>query len=183
MFIDDVKELSSFEKMAKFDAVEITMQKTKHELTIIHLKDNLEVIERGVYFLSAINKTMNFPLSENLLLENKNDVDLFTKLSALNERFSKLQDTLTTAMRHCVIVLEEKFDRFLKILAFFEKNKVIKDMNMWKSYRDVRNSTAHDYAINYTQITNHFNEIFHLSPFLINDAKCFISFCNKEVNL
>lgn len=177
------KKLNTFEELAKFDAVELDMEKTKEALNKQHLAEKLEAIERNIYFLTETLKRLKFPLDDAFLSKNKDDVDLFIKLSALNERFSKLQDILASAMRHCAFSLKQKDEYFLKILAFFEKNGVVQSTQRWEKYRDARNLAAHEYKVDYLEIAQHFNQLNKLTPYIVADAQRFISFCKTELNL
>lgn len=183
LYIINDKKLSTFEELAKYDAVELDMQKTKEALKKQHLAEKLVAIERNIYFLTATLKNLNFPLDDGFLSKNKDDVDLFTKLSALNERFAKLQDTLASAMRHCAFILKQKDEYFLKILTFFEKNGVVENTQKWQEYRDVRNLAAHEYKVDYGDIAQHFNQLNKLTPFIVADAQRFIIFCKTELKL
>ncbi len=183
LYVVSGKKLSTFEQLAKFDAVELNMEKTKEALKKQHLVEKLEAIERNIYFLTAVIKNLNFPLDDGFLSKNKNNIDLFTKLSALNEKFSKLQDVLASAMRHCAFALKQKDEYFLKILAFFEKNGVIESTQRWEKYRHVRNLAAHEYKVDYLQIAEHFNQLNKLTPYIVADAQRFINFCKTEVKL
>ena len=83
--------------------------------------------------------------------DNKKEIDLFESLAAINELFSKLQDTISAAMRHSLLLSDEQENSFIKILAVFEKNGV----TGWLEYRQVartaRNMAAHDYEIEYSE--------------------------------
>lgn len=65
-----------------------------------HLAGLLVAIQRCVFFLHASVQKVSWPLNAAYLEENKKNIALFESLSSINERFSKLQDTLGAAMRH-----------------------------------------------------------------------------------
>jgi hypothetical protein len=109
------------------------------------------------------------------------DQHLFGTLSAMNERFSKLQDTLGSAMRHSMDLSGESADSFIRILAFFEKKGVVNSSEEWHACRAVRNMAAHDYETDYGSVAEHFNTLHELKPVLINCAACFLDYC--EINL
>lgn len=73
-----------------------------------------------------------WPLKKAHLEYHKKDVALFESLSSINERFSKLQDTLGAAMRHAAILSGEPSDIFLKVLSFYEKAGIIKSIESWQ---------------------------------------------------
>ena len=85
-----------------------------------HLASLLEAIQRCVYFWHASDAAINWPLTGGFLSDNKKDIDVFESLAAINERFSKLQDTIGAAMRHSLLLSGEQADSFIKILAVFE---------------------------------------------------------------
>ena len=97
-----------------------------------HLAELLEAIQRYVFFLDASIEKIAWPLTKAYLENNKKDVPLFETLSSINERFSKLQDTLGAAMRHAVILSGEPSETFLKVLSFYEKIEVIKSIELWQ---------------------------------------------------
>lgn len=104
------------------------MRLTKHQIGVIntvvqrmHLAGLLEAIQRCVYFLDASSRDISWPLTGEFLQDHKKDNALFEALSAVNERFAKLQDTLGSAMRHSLILSGEHADSFIKVLALFEK--------------------------------------------------------------
>lgn len=146
-----------------------------------HLAQLLEAIQRCVYFLNAATQKLPFPLQGQILEQHKKDENLFEALSAFNERFSKLQDTLATAMRHAYLLSAENPNSFLKILSFYEKNGVIESIETWQLLRTARNLAAHDYETNYQQIANHVNTIYKLSDVLYQTAKQFIQFCENNL--
>ena len=86
-----------------------------------YLAGLLEAIQRCVYFLHASDRKIAWPLQADELAVRKKDERLFESLSAINERFAKLQDTLGAAMRHSAMLMSEPTESFLKVLAFYEK--------------------------------------------------------------
>lgn len=88
-----------------------------------YLSSLLEAIQRCVYFLHASDSKIAWPLDSETLQCRKKDQALFESLAAINERFSKLQDTLAAAMRHAALLMGEPTDSFLKVLSFYEKKR------------------------------------------------------------
>ncbi|MCI5129974.1 MAG: hypothetical protein D3904_00240 [Candidatus Electrothrix sp. EH2] len=64
------------------------------------LAEMLVAVERCVYFLDGSCARLSWPLAGDELAHRNKEVELFMALSAVNERFAKLQDTLGAAMRH-----------------------------------------------------------------------------------
>jgi hypothetical protein len=146
-----------------------------------HLEDLLEAIQRCTYFLDASSRQIEWPLSGEFLVRHKKDNDLFEALAAVNERFSKLQDTLGAAMRHSLNLSGEQADSFLKTLSIFEKFGVINSIEDWQVARTARNLAAHDYQIDYVLVAEHFNTLNSLYTELIQTAKRFIDYCEIQL--
>ena len=148
-----------------------------------HLANLLEAIQRCVYFLNASHRTVEWPLTGSVLTLRKKDNDLFEALSAINERFAKLQDTLGSAMRHSLLLSGEQAYSFIKVLAIFEKNQVIRSVEEWQVARTARNLAAHDYEISYSDVADHFNTLHTLTSILYQIARRFIIYCEKELGI
>lgn len=148
-----------------------------------YLAQLLEAVQRCVYFLDATTQKLPFPLNGTELAKHKKDVNLFESLSSFNERFSKLQDTLASAMRHAYLLMGEKGEHFLKVLAFYEKYSVIESIETWQQLRTARNLAAHDYETDYFQIAEHFNGLRELSAVLYQIAGKFTLFCADELGI
>lgn len=148
-----------------------------------YLAGLLEAIQRCVYFLDAASKNTPWPLTGQLLLSRKKDNELFEALAAVNERFSKLQDSLGAAMRHSLILSGEQAESFLKVLAIFEKFKVISSIEDWQTARTARNLAAHDYQTDYAVVAEHFNSLHLLTENLYRTAKRFLIYCDEELSV
>ncbi len=148
-----------------------------------HLSNLIEAIQRCVYFLDASIDKLEWPLQSSYLSQHKKDVALFESLSAINERFAKLQDVLSSAMRHAAMLSGESADNFLKVMAFYEKIGVIDSVNAWQLYRAVRNIAAHDYETSYEEIAEHFNAIRELVGPICQDASRFVRYCDQSLGV
>jgi hypothetical protein len=149
----------------------------------LHLAELLEAIQRCVYFLDASSRKLTWPLTKERLETQKKDVLLFEAMAAINERFSKLQDTMGAAMRHACILAGEPTDSFLKILSFYEKAGVVESVASWQLCRTARNLAAHDYEIEYAEIADHFNSLQTLTPTLYNSAARFLDYCQETLGI
>jgi hypothetical protein len=147
----------------------------------MHLSNLLEAMQRCIYFLDAASRKLPWPLDENQLQQHKKDEALFEALSAFNERFSKLQDTLAAGMRHALILLGEPSDSFLKVLAYYEKHAVIESIDSWQLLRTARNLAAHDYEIDYAEIADHFNTLHELKDMLYSATLAFVKHCDEQL--
>ena len=148
-----------------------------------HLIRLLEAVQRCVFFLDASACKITWPLTENFLSSQRTNVELFETLSSVNERFSKLQDSLGAAMRHGAILSGESADVFLKVLSFYEKIGVIESMDSWQLCRTSRNLAAHEYGIVYSEIADHFNTLHELRPTLYAIAGRFCDYCESALNV
>jgi hypothetical protein len=148
-----------------------------------HLSGLLEAIQRCVYFLSASERKLPWPLTASHLETHRKDVDLFETLSSTNERFAKLQDTLGAAMRHAALLAGEPGDTFLKVLSFYEKVGVLESIAAWQLCRTTRNLAAHDYETDYAEIAAHFNSLHDLTPVLYANAARFLGYCRESLSV
>jgi hypothetical protein len=162
----------------------LTQSSIAHEVLAAqkaHLSNLLEAIQRCVYFLNASDASLSWPLTGQVLSEHKKDADFFETLAAVNERFSKLQDTLGSAMRHSLLLSGEQADSFLKVLAIFQKLGVINSIDDWQTARSVRNLAAHDYETDYRLVAEHFNALHGLTPDLWQVSARFVRYCEREL--
>jgi len=107
-----------------------------------HLAELLEAIQRCVYFLHACDASLPWPLSVEVLTFHKKNT-LFGALATVNERFSKLQDPLGSTIRHSLLLFDEQADRFLKVLAIYEKLGVVSSRDDWQTAHSARNFAAY----------------------------------------
>lgn len=149
----------------------------------LHLARLPEAIQRCIFFLDASVQKTPWPLTKVYLENYKEDVALFGSLSSINERFSKLQDTLGAAMRHAAILSSEPSNTFLKLLSFYEKAGIIESIESWQLCRTIRNLAAHDYGIDYADISEHFNALRELIPVLYGNAYRFFQCCNQNLGV
>jgi hypothetical protein len=150
---------------------------------IKYLGGLLEAIQRCVYFLDAASRNVPWPLTEQVLTSRKKDNELFESLAAVNERFSKLQDSLGAAMRHSLVLSGEQADSFIKVLAIFEKFKVISSIEAWQLARTARNLAAHDYQTDYAVVAEHFNTLHALTENLYGTSKRFLTYCGVQLSV
>ena len=149
----------------------------------LHLSNLLEAIQRCAWFLKAAEENVPWPLNANILDARKKDKLLFGSLSAINERFAKLQYTLGAAMRHATLLVSEPTESFLQVLAFYEKIDVLESTAQWQRCRLARNLAAHAYETDYTSIADHFNTLHALSVFLFVVAARFAAWCREALNI
>ena len=149
----------------------------------LHLASLLEAIQCCVYFLAASDHRLTWPLTAACLNENKNNIELFEALAAVNKRFAKLQNTMDAAMRHARLLAGEPGETFLKVLSFYEKSGVIDSVAAWQLCRTTRNLATHDDETEYTEIAEHFNSLHTLIPTLYGNANRFLNYCATALNM
>jgi hypothetical protein len=159
----------------------MTAQTLQAERT--HLAALLDAIQRCVFFLDASCGKLVWPLVLDELARRRKEVDLFEALSAINEQFAKLQDTLGAAMRHALLFSGEAGGTFLKVLAFYEKIGVLESMADWQLCRATRNLAAHAYETDYNIIAEHFNTLHTLIPGLYRIAARFLAYCSEALHI
>jgi hypothetical protein len=133
--------------------------------------------------LHASDSKIAWPLDARELAARKKDGALFESLSAINERFAKLQDTMGAAMRHAAMLMSEPSDSFLRVLAFYEKNGVIDSVSSWQLCRTARNLAAHDYETEYAAIAEHFNTLHGLQPMLYRTSARLLDICQANLGV
>ena len=148
-----------------------------------HLANLLEAVQRCAHFLHASSSKVEWPLDGHGLKRRQKDEALFGALSAFNERFAKLQDTLGAAMRHCALLMSETTSPFLKVLALFEKLGVIDLIGGWQLCRTARNLAAHDDETDDALIAEHFNELQNLQAVLVEAASRLQTFCARDLGV
>ena len=148
-----------------------------------HLANLLEAVQRCAHFLHASSSRVEWPLGGHGLKNRQKDEALFDALSAFNERFAKLQDTLGAAMRHCALLMSETTSPFLKVLALFENIGVIDSIGGWQLCRTARNLAAHDDETGCALIAEHFNELQTLQPVRVEAASRLLATCAQALGV
>jgi len=146
-----------------------------------HLAGLLEAVQRCVYFLEGLDSRLSFPLVVEVLSSRCKYRELVDSLAALNERFSKLQDTCAGVMRHAAILSAERTDTFLAVLSFYEKVGVIDSVDGWQRIRMIRNIASHDYETSYDEIAEHFNTLHSSIPQLLTTGVRLVDFCKQSL--
>lgn len=148
-----------------------------------HLANLLTAIQRSVYFLAAAERNLPWPLDADELAVRKKDETLYQTLSAFNERYAKLQDMLGATMRHAALLLGERVDEYLHVLAYYEKQGVIDSVEGWQTLRLARNQATHEYDVNYGAIADHFEALHELLPTLYATAGRLATLCREKLGI
>jgi hypothetical protein len=124
-----------------------------------YLADLIEACQRCAWHLEATTARVEWPVTAESLERRQMDLALFEPLAAINERFAKLQDLLSTAMRHYCELSGERSDTFLRVLAACEKAGIVPSAEAWQTCRSLRNRAAHDYGTDFEVTASHFNAL------------------------
>jgi hypothetical protein len=124
-----------------------------------YLADLIEACQRCAWHLEATAARVPWPLKADSLERRQMDLALFEPLAAMNERFAKLQDLLSTAMRHYCELSGERTDTFLRVLAVCEQAGIVPSAEDWQTCRSLRNRAAHDYGTDFEVTAAHFNAL------------------------
>lgn len=142
-----------------------------------YLEELLTALNRICRHLEKLLEVLPQPITEELLIQEESNFEFQNRLAALNERFSKLQDLLGRAFRHTALLLGEKHEGFLEVYAFFEKNDIVPDWRIWQKLRLLRNRAAHDYSVDFKEISDYFNEVIQGIKILLLSKENFVKFC------
>ncbi len=131
-----------------------------------HLADLLEACQRRAWYLQASANKVHWPVTGRDLADRSKDVEFYERLAAINERFGKLQDLLTTTMRHLCLLSGENAESFLRVASFCSKAGILESLEDWQACRSLRNRAAHAYGTDYTETAGHFNAMHTQIPLL-----------------
>lgn len=131
-----------------------------------HLADLLEACQRCAWYLQESAASIRWPLRGKELADRSKDVEFYERLAAINERFGKLQDLLSTTMRHLCVLSGENNDSFLRVASFCSKVGILESLETWQACRSLRNRAAHAYGMDYTETAGRFNAMHAQIPFL-----------------
>ncbi len=117
----------------------------------------------------AITHTQHlFPLNVERL-ESLPDED-FVWIDLLINRFGKLQDLIGAKIIDLFLDAQEETTNTLTMLDKLhkmEKLEIIKDAELWKKMREVRNYIAHEYPDKPDLMAKYINQIFDMTPQLL----------------
>jgi hypothetical protein len=131
------------------------------------LADRLHAIERLADHLTFSLDRNAYPLTS---LGELDPVHL-ESVSALIERFGKLQDLLTGIFRELVILSGEEAHDMNRVFARMEKLGILTSADGWRAMRVLRNLGAHEYDTDDTGKTRFVNALAADAPELIAIAE------------
>lgn len=106
------------------------------------LSQKLEVLRR----LQA-GLQWSFDRLPPLTVKNINDPAVNERISAIVDRFCKLQDQFAGAMRHAHSMLGEKSRSFTDVITWAVEQGVLPSSQHWLELRSLRNRLTHEYDL------------------------------------
>lgn len=144
-----------------------------------HLARKLGAIARMAGHLDFSRRRLPYPLAS---VDALNELEL-ESVSALIERFGKLQDLLGGAFREIVILSGEDASDMNDVLACVEKVGVLASADDWRSLRALRNLGAHNYDDNDAAKTAFVNESARQAAVLIEVARRVAAYCREKLRI
>jgi len=144
-----------------------------------HLSRKLGAISRMVGHLAYSRSRLPYPIaSVNALGEAE-----LESVSALVERFGKLQDLLGNVFRELLILSGEDATDMNDVLSRLEKVGVLDSADDWRGLRALRNLGAHDYDDDDSGKSEFINEIAAQSVTLDRVAGRVLAYCREKLNI
>lgn len=144
-----------------------------------HLSRKLGAVGRLVAHLEFSRRRLPYPLSS---IDALTETEL-ESVSALIERFGKLQDLLGGIFREVAILSGEEADDMNDVLGRMEKIGILSSADEWRALRALRNLGAHDYDDNDAGKTEFVNESARQATILIEVAGRVASYCRDKLNI
>lgn len=144
-----------------------------------HLARKLGAISRMTEHLNYSRSRLPYPLvSVNTLSEPE-----LESVSALVERFGKLQDLLGNVFREMLFLSGEDATDMNDVLSRLEKLGILDSADDWRALRSLRNLGAHDYDDDDAVKSEFINEIAAQSLKLNQIAMRITAYCLEKLNL
>jgi len=144
-----------------------------------HLTRKFEAIKRMVGHLQYSRQRLPYPLPS---LNGLNESSL-ESISALVERFGKLQDLLGNVFREILVLSGEDATDMNDVLSRLEKIGVLDSADDWRALRALRNLGAHDYDDDDAGKTGFVNELAAQSAILVDIAGRVFAYCRAKLNV
>lgn len=136
-------------------------------------------MERLLHHLDYSRRQLAFPLASVDALDDA----VLESVSALVERFGKLQDLLGNVFREVLLLSGEDATDMNDVLSRLEKIGVIASGDDWRALRALRNLGTHDYDHDDRRKTAFVNELGVLSPLLTEAAAGTLRYCREKLGL
>lgn len=143
------------------------------------LTRKLRAVERLLHHLDYSRRQLAFPLAS---IDALDDAAL-ESVSALIERFGKLQDLLGNVFREVLLLSGEDATDMNDVLSRLEKIGVLASGDDWRALRALRNLGAHDYDDDDRRKTGFINELCARSHLLTEAAAGTLRYCRGKLGL
>lgn len=144
-----------------------------------HLSGKLRAIRRMLGHLGFSRRRLAYPLTGIDTLDESS----LESVSALIERFGKLQDLLGNVFREMLLLSGEDTTDMNNVLSRLEKIGVLASADDWRTLRALRNLGAHDYDDNDAGKTEFVNAIAARSAVLVDIAERATVYCHDKLNV
>jgi hypothetical protein len=143
------------------------------------LARKLGSIERLIGHLGYSRARLPYPLAS---IDNLDEAAL-ESVSALVERFGKLQDLLGNVFREILVLSGEDATDMNEVLGHLEKIGILDSADDWRALRSLRNLGAHDYDEEDAGKSAFINEIAVQSAQLVGIAERVIIYCREKLTV
>lgn len=144
-----------------------------------HLARKLGAIARMAGHLDYSRSRLPYPLAS---VDALNESEL-ESVSALVERFGKLQDLLGNVFRELLALSGEATIDMNDVLSRLEKIGMINSADDWRALRTLRNLGAHDYDDDDSGRAAFINEMAAQSEYLFRIAARVITYCREKLDV
>ena len=73
--------------------------------------------------------------------------EVLERLASINDRYTKLQDQLSAALRHAHAMIGERYRGFVDVIDWAVRLDLIAQAEVWMELRALRNRLTHDYDL------------------------------------
>lgn len=113
------------------------------------LAQQRKLLDEKILVLSRLQEGLQWsldrlPPSDSI---NMDDPAASERVSAIVDRFCKLQDQLAGAMRHAHAMLGEKNRSFQDVVTWAVAQRILPDQEAWLELRSLRNRLTHEYDL------------------------------------
>lgn len=144
-----------------------------------HLARKLGAIRRLMRHLEYSRNRLAYPISSVDILDEAE----LESVSALVERFGKLQDLLGNVFREMLVLSGEDATDMNDVLSRLEKVGVLDSADDWRALRTLRNLGAHDYDVNDLGKSAFVNEVAKQAAKLDSIAGQVLVYCRDKLNI
>lgn len=112
----------------------------EQQALLVHQLQVLARLEQGMAY--SLNR-----LPQTLGPDDLQKPEIAERIAAINDRFTKLQDQLSGALRHAHAMLGERYRSFADVVTWAVRVGILADSAVWLELRALRNRLTHDYEL------------------------------------